>query len=607
MEGSGFAEKARKAKNEEYKRIREGRKRGTDPKTWKPVSYEAKMPETGVTLRDGFIKQLFDRNIETVLRCYQKEDYCDGPGWSHWLPASNDGRMLAGAANSLMWCEDARLRRIVDDIVARIKDQARDDGYFNYYPEDEAYTCIDEPEEPNSIFRVDSDNSERKNYDRVFWTRGMIAAARCGNEDALPILRAMYDWLYSSEQYLPFLLRGANATNGLPGGPLMYHTRLGRPEDILINQRWLDQDFWMDQFIEREPEAFSEYPGNRPHCYDLLELEALADEHRATGSRRYLDALLGAWDIYHSGYLHTGGASAICESDGPYPYKSYYISTGHNGETCGSVFWIWVNSRLLQLYPSEEKYASEIEKSVFNMIGSCRDSLGNTRYHNRMQGIKEEGTCVNTCCEVSSTMLISELPKYIYMEDDLGVWVNLFVPSEIKNRRLRLETETEFPYDCHVTMRVKESDGCARICVRIPSWAAGGTEIFINGEAVCTGAPGSYAQLKREWKRGDTVTFTHRMQFAAERYEGRDTAPNGHERYALLYGPLLMAITGNLSDGDISEIKCTADRLTSRFIPEQNGRLHFAVEGQPELHCRPYFEIDREVFNCYPTVSGVDG
>ena len=48
MEGSGFAEKARKAKNEEYKRIREGRKRGTDPKTWKPVSYEAKMPETGI-------------------------------------------------------------------------------------------------------------------------------------------------------------------------------------------------------------------------------------------------------------------------------------------------------------------------------------------------------------------------------------------------------------------------------------------------------------------------------------------------------------------------------------------------------------------------------
>ena len=221
--------------------------------------------------------------------------------------------------------------------------------------------------------------------------------------------------------------------------------------------------------------------------------------------------MLGAWEIYRSGYQHIGGATAICENGGPYPYKSYYISTGHNGETCGSVFWIWVNSRLMQLAPSEEKYASEIEQSIFNIIGSCRDSLGNTRYHNRMQGIKEEGTCINTCCEVSSTMLISELPKYIYMEDELGVWLNLFVSSTIKTRKLRLETKTDFPYDCHVTIQVKEADedeGCAHISIRIPSWAAGGTEIFINGESVCIGAPGSYVRLDRDWKCGDTVTVT---------------------------------------------------------------------------------------------------
>ena len=158
----------------------------------------------------------------------------------------------------------------------------------------------------------------------------------------------------------------------------------------------------------------------------------------------------------------------------------------------------------MQLAPSEEKYASEIEQSLFNIIGSCRDSLGNTRYHNRMQGIKEEGTCINTCCEVSSTMLISELPKYIYMEDELGVWVNLFVPSTIKTRKLRLETKTDFPYDCHVTIQVKEADeGCAHISIRIPSWAAGGTEIFINGESICTGTPGSYVRLDRDWKCGD--------------------------------------------------------------------------------------------------------
>lgn len=339
MENS-FAAKARIAKDKEYKLIQEGGKCGSDPRKWKPVKYEAVMPESGVTLQEGFLKKLFDQNIEYILRCYKMEDYCNSPGWAHWLPASNDARMLSGAANSLMWCEkdQEHLRIIVDDIISRIKKRAREDGYFNYYPEDEAYTCIDEPGEPGSLFRVDNDNSERKNYDRVFWTRGMISAARCGNKDALPILRAMYDWFNSAENYLPFILRGSNATNGLPGGPLMYHTPAGKPEDILTNQRWLDQDYWMDQFIAREPEAFSEYPGDRPHCYDLLELEALADEYRATGNQRYLDALLGAWEIYRSGYLHIGGATAICESDGPYPYKSYFISTGQTARPAEAYF-----------------------------------------------------------------------------------------------------------------------------------------------------------------------------------------------------------------------------------------------------------------------------
>ncbi len=594
----------------EYKLIQKGKKDASDPGSWEPVEYAANMPETGVTLHDGLIKELFDRNIEYILRCYRESGYCeDSPNWSQWLPAFNDSRMLAGAANSLIWNEDSQvngqLRGIVDEIIVRIKSQAREDGYFNYYPEEEAYTCIDVPEEPGSIFHVNTHNSERKNADRVFWVRGMIAAADSGNEDALPILRAMCDWYNASEQYLPYMLRGLNSTNAFPAGPLMYHTELGKSEDITIHQRYLDLDFWMDQFIRREPEAFSYFPG-RPHTYDLLELEALADEYRATGEQRYLDALLGAWDIYHDGYLHTGGVTAICESGGPYPYKSYYITTGHNGETCGSVFWIWINGRLMQLYPSEEKYVSEIEQSLFNVVAASRNAEGKTRYHNRLQGTKEAATSKGSCCEVSSTMLISELPKYIYMEDEKGLWVNLFVPSEIKTDKLSLEMETGFPDGCDVSLHVKEADGNARICIRIPSWAAGDTEIFVNGESAGTGTPGTYVELEREWKSGDTITFTHQMGLTAVEYEGRDAAPNGHDRYALMYGPILMAVTGNLGSDDIPEIRCSAGKLPSKLVPEESRKLHFTVEGQTDLHYVPYYEIDKERFCCFPTVSGKD-
>ncbi len=64
------------------------------------------------------------------------------------------------------------------------------------------------------------------------------------------------------------------------------------------------------------------------------------------------------------------------------------------------------------------------------------------------------------------------------------------------------------------------------------------------------------------------------------KYEGRDAAPNGHERYALMYGPILVAATG--------------------------GGLHFSVEGQPKMRFAPYYEIEDEISCCYPTVSGCD-
>lgn len=594
----------------EYRLIREGKKKGSDPAGWKPVEYAATMPKGGVTLRDGVIKELFDKNIEYILDCYRIEGYCEKSRmmWGRWLPASNDARILAGAANSLVWNDDsrvnARLREIVDVIVARIKGQARDDGYFNYYPDKETYSATDESSDPDGIFRVNMLLSERKNYDRMAWTRGMIAAAESGNEDALPLVRAMYDW-FESSPYLPYMLQGHNSECGFPSLPLVYHTGAGRQEDITVHQRYMELDYWLDQFIRREPEAFAYYPG-RPHGYDLIELEALADEYRATGERRYLDALLGAWDIYREGYLHLGGITAICEASGPYPYKSYYITTGHTGETCVSVFWIWINGRLAQLYPSEEKYAAEMEKTLFNAILSCRDAAGNTRYHNRLQKVKDRGTRANTCCEVTSTMLISELPKYIYTEDEKGVWINLFVPSEIRTGGLCLETETQFPNGCDVTLRVKEAHGNASIRVRIPSWAAGGTEIFVNGKLAATGVPGTYAELEREWKSGDTVRFTHRMELKAVKYDGRDAAPNGHERYAMMYGPILLAVTGGFGDGGIPEIRCSPENLPSRLVPEERGELHFRVEGQPELRCMPYYEIENEIFCCYPTVSGRD-
>ena len=283
---------------EEYSRIQHNQKTATDPANWQAVPYAATAPKAGVTLLDGQLKQMFDDNVALVKYAFSVPYYCtDGfsdlfsenkqaPGWSSWLPAANEGRVLGGAANALRWLpEDEDLKTIVNTIVSDMKNRMREDGYFNYYPDEINYAA-------NFDLR-----SERKNFDRVFWVRNVIAAAEAGHPDAAILVRRMWDWFNAAEDYLPGMLIGFNVTNGMPGGPLVYHSPLGKPEDIQIHQRYYDQEYWMQALADRMPEAFSHYPGHRAHCYCLLGVESIADEYRATGEKRYLDALLGAWTL----------------------------------------------------------------------------------------------------------------------------------------------------------------------------------------------------------------------------------------------------------------------------------------------------------------------
>ena len=579
----------------EYAQIQNGTKAYLAPDSWSPVPNAANAPASGVTLGPGVFNDTFNRNIDYLNHCFLSPTYCDGIGWSQWLPASNEGRMLAGAGNTLRWGERADMRNIVDTIVSDIKDRMRDDGYYNYYDESDSYAL-------NS-----GRNSERKNYDRVFWTRGLLAAGLAGNPMAYSLLRRMYDW-FNNSPYLPWILLGSNATNGLPGGPLMYLSPAGRDDDLLVTERYYDQDYWMNELKNKEPLCLSHYPGERPHCYDLLGLEAFVDEYRATGARKYIDAAKGGWDIYKNNFKHVGGATAICEGDGPYPPKSYYITTGHNGELCGSVFWVNVNSKLLQLYPTEEKYAAEIEESIYNVIMATQDSRGYKRYHNRLQSNKGDPGCKGTCCEVSSTGLIARLPELIYSTCVDGLYVNLYASSGITWAQggddVTLSTTTNFPFDPAVSMKISTpTPKPMNIRIRVPSWAKGEMKV-VSGSDYASGTPGSYISLKRTWSDGDTISFKLPIGFTAVKYTGLDQIEGNYDRYALMYGPILMALQGDLNGPrGVPQIAVAPDDLPGLLTPVEGNPLEYNIRGYPGYEYMPYWKINTESFTCFPVVQ----
>lgn len=346
----------------------------------------------------------------------------------------------------------------------------------------------------------------------------------------------------------------------------------------------------------------------------LLAFEAWLDHHRATGAEKYLEAARGAWRIVRDNYEPVGGSIAICEMGaGDYPPRSYHLGK-HTGETCGSIFWADFNHRLLQLYPSEERYAAEIEKVIFNVILAAQAEDGSIRYHNHLHGAKEKPQCANTCCEVMGVPFIARLPQYIYSVAADGLYVNLYASSAITWQQdghpVHLEIATRFPLALDVTLTFAMwTPMKIALRVRIPGWAGAVMPVGVNGVIVAEGQPGSYLTLDRQWMDGDQISFVLPAQVRLTQYAGLDQI-SGCDRHALEYGPLLMALAGPGDERYQQPIRKPCARLevapadlVSRLYPLAGAPLHFGIQGYPEHVFLPYYQVNVEEFTCFPIVG----
>ena len=573
---------------------------------WQPVANRARTPQGGVHLAGGLFASAMQNNIDYLLQAYTVDEMLrefrtragkpNPPDlrkpdkfWEDALAGSCAGRFLMGAGNTLRWVDAPELRQRLNQLVDGIEDCRQPDGYIMAYPEDTIFT------------------SERAAYTRAWLTHGLIEAGYAGNPKAFPLLRGYYDW-FDTNPYLPELLRRAGqGVQGMIANARMYFTPAGKPEDLQVIQRYFQENYWLKQLAGREPEAIWKYPYDHPHNYLITSLEPYLDLYRATGGKLYLQASLGGWELYHDYWEHVGGSIAICEMDS-YPPKSYLLHK-HTGELCGSVFWVRYNQRFHLLYPEEEKYVNEIEKSIYNV--GLADLIGNRIcYHTHLAGKKdmEYKEAHNTCCEGQGTRLYGSLPEYIYTLADDGLLVDLFAPStidcQIKGRALKLKMETAFPLQPDVRLSLKLAGPTpAKLRLRVPAWAAAKMPILVNGTEVATGKPGHYAVLDRTWSDGDIITFSLPMAFKLTHYEGAERVA-GQERYALEYGPILLALTGSVDEKLGATLAQSPKNLVKQLILKPGQPLHFSIAGDAAHEYLPYWQVTNQIFTCYPVLSG---
>jgi len=578
--------------------------RVTDPSLWHRTTEAAHAPKTGVTLHGGLFEVAMRNNIEYLLESFTLDDLLlqfrlragkplppssrkPDPFWEQDLAGSNAGRFLMGAGNTLRWIDDAELRGRFEAVVAGIAECQQPNGYVMAYPED-------------TIFY-----SERGAYTRAWLTHGLIEAGYAGNQKAFEMLRANYDW-FNQCSYLPELLRGAvQGGQGMIANTRLYFTPVGKPADIQVIQRYFMEDSWLEALARGDKDAIWQYPYDRPHCYLLTNLEAYLDVYRATGDKRWFDGVKAAWEMYHQNWEQPGGSISIIEYS--YDPPGSNLLTKKLGELCGSVFWTFLSQRFQMLSPEEERYATEIEKSIYNVAIANQDGKNGMRYHTILVGNKEKPYRINTCCEGQGTRLLGSLPEHIYSIGDDGVFVNLFEPSTIAWKQgqalVRVHMETRFPLYPQVKLTVSvDRPTTMKLRVRVPSWAVRAMPVNVNGATQASGRPGTYITLDRTWREGDAVTFLLPVGFKLVEYTGADQIA-GHKRYSLSYGPLLYAAVGAKD----ARLRLPQGSRPQDFLSHLKARpdapLRFEVDGNPQIIYMPYYQVGAEEFTCFPVLE----
>jgi DUF1680 family protein len=600
------------------------RLKASDPTSWKPVQLKVEVPVSGVSLSDkGLFKTALDRNINYLLHSFSLDHMLEPfrvragipftpdtlpqvPFWDISLRGSNAGRFLMGAGNTLRWKDNAKLQDALNKLIDGIEQCREPNGYILPY-------------------KPDSLRSEEPNYARAWLTHGLIDAGISGNQKAYMLLRGHADWFNNWDTMHPKLLYWPNNSHqGHIASTRTYLSSIGKPEDLQVAEKYYVSDWWMNELSARRDSAIWQYPLQNPHSYLITSFESYLDHYLATGDKTYLNAMLGAWELIHDKWEHEGGSIAICENhwkvtDGKrslvnwdptnhtsHPPHSYYLTnSGHTGETCGSTFWMKFNQRLHLLYPDEEKYMAEIEKSIYNVILSAQTDEGKIHYHAKMEGTKGTVGMANTCCEGQGTRALGSLPEYMYTIASDGLYVNLYEPSaidwKVKGQPVNLKLEGEFPFKPEIAIQVTTSSPLdMKLRIRTPSWATNEMDILINGKKSAVGKPGTYVSLSRKWQNGDNIQFTLPMGLKATKYKGYDTIPY-HNRYAMEYGPILLALTGKKEAPHI--ITGTSD-LASDLMADATRPLHFSVANNADYQFVPYWQLDSsQNFTVFPIVK----
>ena len=282
-------------------------------------------------------------------------------------------------------------------------------------------------------------------------------------------------------------------------------------------------------------------------------------------------------------------------------------------------------TRHLYRWSGDPRYFDYYERTLINhRLAAINRETGGTQYYlSIVPGAWKTFSTENDsfwCCTGTGVEEFSKLNNSIYFHDVTGLYINLFIPSELawKEKGFKLRQETRFPEEPRTSFAIEAApDTSMPVHLRIPYWAGADASVVINGKTSdVRPSPASYFTIERRWRAGDTIELHLPMSLHVERMPDEPTTQ------AFLYGPLVLV--GKLGTADLTTENVTghegpavrkhpikvpalvsANKPVEAWLkPTTDDKLTFRTTGQPtEITFVPFDRLFAERYSVYWTVS----
>jgi DUF1680 family protein len=412
----------------------------------------------------------------------------------------------------------------------------------------------------------------------------------------------------------------------------MLNTEFGGMPEVLADlyadtgdKRWLDLSHRFDHRAVLDPLALREdILGGLHGNTQVPKIQGSLVRYAYTGDKRDGDAAHFFWDAVVNHHSFATGGHGKEEYFGP-PDELADRIDGRTAETCNVYNMIKMTRKLFALHP-DIKYAEFHERALFNhILGSMDNEDGRTCYMVPVgRGVQHEYQDMFrsfTCCVGSGMESHALHGDGLYYESGDKLWVNIYAPSTAKWEAagVDLAMDTNFPEGESATLKLTlKAPKQFTLALRRPSWAEAGFTVQVNGQAIKQlAAPGSYVEIKRNWKTGDTVALTLPKRLHLE------PLPDNKRVTAILWGPIVLAgdlgperVRGRGQQQTSSQAGAppaaqpvripslvTADRSLSDWIKavmDKPGNFHTEGVGrEKDVDLVPFYRLHRRTYSIY--------